>query len=158
MAGSNFTAGPPPAIYCWSYLATGGPSDLIPPQYRFPMPWTITSLEWGLPIRNPNGYRIWAPSSFTLTNLLDLSKPPPPDTTAKGGWFKTTALYNTALKIAGAPSGRNPVVDHSILAGRICIAKENNPIKGTNIKLQRKSVYWPIPINLEIWVPQHKEG
>ena len=157
MGGSNFHHGPSPAVYVYSHSAGGGDTGLIPEQYRN-MPWIITGLQWNLAWRNPNGWRTRQDATITLTNYLNLSKPPAPDTTVRGGYFISKAGRDTALLIASAPTSRSPLVDHKILANRIVDPNlgQNNPCKGTHIRLGRRSIYWPIPHGTPVWVPQHQ--
>lgn len=154
MAGSNFREGPSPIVYVWSFSNQGGETDLIPPQYRH-VPWIITGgVQWGKALRNPGGYRVWQDATFTLENYLNLSKPPAADLTVRGKYITSGPGRDTALTIAAA--ARSPMVDHRILAGRICADPKNNPIKGTRIRLNGRSLSWPIRHGIEVWVPQHQ--
>lgn len=156
MGGQGFHSGPSPVVYMWSLSSQGGgQTDLIPKAYQG-MPWIISDgIQWGESIRNPNGYRVWQEATFTVKNYLNLSAPPQPDASVQGGYYVTTGSRNTALLIAGAPDVNSPMVDHSVLAGRICEDPKNNPIKGTRIRLARKSVYWQIKTGVSVWIPGH---
>ena len=59
------------------------------------------------------------------------------------------------LTIAGAPDVLSPLEDQAILAGRICPAPQNNPCKGTNIRLARKGVYFQIKTGVSVYIPGH---
>jgi len=155
MAGSNFVSGPSPAVYVYSHSTQGGDTDLIPSQYAG-VPWVVTDLKWGTAYRNPNGYRIWQEATVTLQNYLNLNAPPKPDLNSNGGYFISKAGRDTALLIAGAPSTNSPIVDHQILAGRILSDARNNPMKGTSIRLARRSVYWKITHGSAVFVPSHQ--
>ena len=156
MGGSNFQIGPPPVVYVFSYLAGGGPAqtDLIPPQYAG-IPWVVASggLTWGQAWRNPNGYRIYQEATVTLINYLNLNAPPVADTSAKGSYFKTRKGRDTALLIAAA--ALSPTVDQQSLARSILSVAQNNPIKGTTVKMRRRSISWVIPNGISVWVPAH---
>lgn len=155
MGGQGFHSGPSPVVYMWSFSSQGGQTELIPAQYQG-MPWIISNgIEWGEVWKNPNGFRVWQEATFTLKNYLNLSAPPPPDTNVQGGYYVTTPPRNTPLLIAGAPDVLSPLVDHSVLAGRICQDPKNNPCKGTNIRLNRKGVYYKIRSGVSVFVPGH---
>ena len=159
MGGSNFHVGPSPVVYVWSYSNQGGQSDLIPRQYqstkKSQYPWIITGLRWGQAWRNTNGYRVWQEATITLENYLNLSPAPAADTSSKGGYFTSRAGRDTPLLIAGAPTVKSPMEDHQILAGRICQASENNPIKGSNVRLNGKGKQFKIRHGLKVYIPGH---
>lgn len=157
MGGLTQRTGPSPVVYVYSHSNQGGDSNLVPPQVRG-LPWIITTdgLQWGTAYRNANGYRIWQEATIQLENYLNLNAPPQPDTSMKGGYFTSRAGRDTALKIAGAPSANSPIVDHTILARRILSDPKNNPMKGTSIRLERKSISWQIRHGVKVWVPAHQ--
>lgn len=161
MGGSNFQGGPSPAMYVYSYAVAGtvagGQSNLIPPQYRN-MPWIVASngLQWGQAWRNPNGFRVYQEATITLQNYLNLNAPPKADLNSKGGYFISKAGRDSALLIAGSPSALSPTVDHQTLAKRILGASQNNPCKGTSIRLQRRAITWQIRHGVHVWVPAHQ--
>jgi hypothetical protein len=162
MGGSNFQAGPAPVIYVWCYSSSGaGQTDLIPPQYQStpqaPFPWILTTggLQWGTAYRNASGLRVWQEATLVLENYLNLGGTPPPDTSAKGGYFVTSPKINKPILIAGAKGVLSPMEDHAVLAGRICEDPKNNPCKATSIKLNRKGVYYAIRKDVSVWIPGH---
>lgn len=158
MAGSNFNAGPSPVVYLWSHSSGGGDTNLVPPQYATQkgVPWVVSGLQWGKSYRSPNGFRTLQEATITLLNYLNLSKPPAPDTTIRGGYFVSKPGRDTALLIAAAPSAQSPIVDHKILAQRILADDQNNPCKGSSIRLARRSVSWTIRHGTSVFVPQHQ--
>lgn len=157
MAGSNFQIGPSPVIYVFSRGSDGSDTDLIPSHYRG-MPWIITTngLTWGEAYRNKWGQRTWQEATIVLENYQNLSTPAPADQFTRGSYFKVRPGRDTALLIAGTPRIGSPIVDHQKLARRILSDQKNNPIKGTSITLQRKSVNWQIRQGLEVFVPYHQ--
>ena len=154
MAGSNFHSGPSPVVYVKAN-ATGGQSNLIPPQYQN-MPWIVSSLTWGKAYRNAQMSRVYQEATIVLENYLNFSKPPQADENTQGGYFASKPGRDTALLIAGAPSTNSPMVDHQTLARRILADPQNNPCRGTSIKLQRRSVTWQIRHTVPVWVPGHQ--
>lgn len=158
MAGSNFVAGPSPVVYVFSWSTQGGATDLVPPEVRG-IPWIISTggLTWGQAWRTPNGFRIYQEATITLQNYLNIKAPPAPDVTMSGGYFTTSLRYNQPITIAAAPSANSPIADTKILAKAICTSGKNNPIKGTNIRLGRKSLYYRIRVSppCKVWIPSH---
>lgn len=157
MAGSNFQIGPSPIVYVFSRGSDGRDTDLVPSHYRG-MPWIVTTqgLTWGQSYRNKYGQRMWQEATIVLENYLNLSAPPVADQFTNGSYFKVNPGRDTALLIAGTPRLGSPNVDHRLLARRILSDQKNNPIKGTSINLQRKSINWKIRSGVECWVPYHQ--
>lgn len=153
-AGANFVSGPSPLVYAWSHSNKGGDTNLIPRGYRN-TPWIVKDLQWGKSLRNANGTRTYQDATVTLEHYLNLSRTPAPDTTVRGSYFRSGPGRNTCLLIAGSEGARSPILDHWILANRIRTQSQNNPCKGTGIRLERRSINWPIPGGTAVWVPQH---
>ena len=160
MGGQGFDAGPSPYINMWSHSSQGGETTLIPSIYQGSkgrsFPWIISDgIQWGTAYVNGGGFRVWQEATFLLKNYLNLNKPPTVDTNMTGGYFVSKPGRDKALLIAGGASVRSPMEDHQALASRILAAHENNPIAGTSIHLQGRSVYWTIRHGLRVFVPGH---
>jgi hypothetical protein len=157
MAGGNALGGPSPVVYVDTYNADGsGSNDLMPRQYRGAA-WVIDGgIQWGKSYRNGHAYRTYQEAEFNLLGYNSFGVAPPKHNRQQnGGRFKTTQAVHTALAIASAPSSNSPAAYHEILAGRICHDPHNNPCYKSKIKLERRSLTWPMPIGLEVWVPSH---
>jgi hypothetical protein len=155
MGGSNYHSGPSPAV-----KAAGVPADLIPPQYQG-QTWIVSGgqsgggLVWGQAWRNPSGLRCWQEATVTLQAYLGDQAPPPVDYTQTGGYFTSRPGRDTALLIAGAPTG-GPAADVQQLASQILSSPRNNPCKNSRLRLARRSVTWRIPHRTLVWVPAHQ--
>lgn len=163
MAGGNALAGPSPAINVNSYRVQGGAlyrTHLIPRPY-WGIVWVIDGgVEWGKAYRLSRGTRagsrVYQEAAFTLLGYNSFGVTPPNiRTNEHGGYFTTTSALRTALEIAGAPSGNTPEALIYTLAGNICASNKNNPCRGTRLKLERRSISFPIPVNTAVWVPSH---
>jgi hypothetical protein len=72
-----------------------------------------------------------------------------------GSWVQSAAGRDTALLIAGSPAIRSPTADYQSLARAILGASENNPCKGTHIRLHGRSINWKIRSGVSVYVPAH---
>ncbi len=161
MAGGGFRGGPSPVVYIDSYRNDGGNflrTNLIPPQYHG-IPWIIdTGITWGTSMRTRLGSRVFQEAAFTTmaySSALGTHKPPSEKHGLSGGFFKTSKQTDTARKIAASRTGQVPTALVEDLARKICKAPQNNPIHKTRINMERRSINWKIPPNLDVWVPAH---
>lgn len=155
--GANgFKAGMAPWVYvtAWSDVGKHTQSGLIPVRYRG-LPWVITGLSWGQAWRNGSAYRIYQEATVTLTNYLNLTPAGPSQDQTGGSWFTSAPGLDTALKIAGSHGVNSPTVDIQSVAQSILNADQNNPCKGTRIRLQRRSVSWTVRHGTRVFVPSH---
>lgn len=161
MAGSNFQSGPSPAVYVYCYAATGGQSDLIPPQYqsrdhKHEFAWVITQLAWGTSHRNTNGRRVWQEATITLEGYLGTAAAPHASREAAGGYFVSRPGKDRPILIAAAATVNSPNEDHQILAGRIAEDPHNNPCHGRpRLSLNGKGLRFRIPHGVHVWIPGH---
>lgn len=157
-AGGNngIKSGQAPWVYVTAYSKANdkAQSGLIPVRYRG-LPWTVTNLQWGQSWRNSSAYRIYQEATITLTNFLSLTPAGTVPTREGGSWFVSSPGRDTALSIAASPSIASPTVDLQTVARSILTASENNPCKGTRIRLKRRSVNWTIRHGVHIYVPAH---
>lgn len=162
MAGGRFTGGPSPIVYIDSFRNDKGKAirtNLIPSKYHG-IAWVIdTGIQWGTSYRNFLGSRIYQEASFTTeaySSALGSNKPPTAQYGLAGGFFNTTHNVHTAREIAANRTSQLPPALVESLARKICKAPQNNPIgKHSHINLERRSIDWPIPDNLPVWVPAH---
>jgi hypothetical protein len=154
MAGGGFESGPSPYVYVISYSTAGGQSDLVPAKYHG-VPWIVTGLTWGQAWRNTAASRIYQEATVVLQQYLNLNTPPQPDTSTSGSWFVSSPGNDTALKIAASRASNAPTADYQSLARTILRAAENNPCKGTSIRLERRSISWVIRHGVKVFVPSH---
>lgn len=165
MAGANFVAGPSPYVYLNTYDASGATTPLIPLQYQQTAgvsgatrdtslwPWVISGgITWGASYRNSSGYRIKQDATLTVMNYQGFTAPPQKSTS--GAYFTSVPGRDTMLLIASAPSSH--ALFPEALATRIQADPKNNPMKGSRISLQRKSLRWPIKHGARVWVPGHQ--
>jgi hypothetical protein len=162
MAGGNALSGPSPLVYMDSYNLRKGTAvrnDLVPKQYRG-VPWIISDgIEWGPSLRHREGGRIYQDATFNVMGFSsEKSANPsiPEQTRLAGGYFQTNGTYRTTYSIAAAHSSRTPEVMLEYLARKICKQDRNNPVRGTTLHLSRRSIYWQMPLGIDVWVPSHQ--
>lgn len=152
MGGQNYIHSQSPAV---TLAASNSSGDLIPGPYQN-LTWVVTGITWGRAWRSPGGFRVWQEANVTLQAYLNIGAPAPRDSRTPGAFFTSRPGRDTALLIARAPQVRAPGRDVQTLARDILHASQNNPLRGTSIKLERRSVSWRIRHGLNVWVPAHQ--
>lgn len=163
MAGAHHRVGQPPYVYASSYDMNGLVNDLIPLGYQslgtgggvndpHQWPWVIDGgIQWGTSYRNKFAQRIYQECSFTLKNFMGWNTPA--GVTVDGNYVNSRPGADTCAKIVNSQSVITMDAQH--LAQRIQQHKKNNPVKGTQFQLQRRSTKAQIPHGYQIWVPSH---